>query len=230
MVRSQLLMDYVKGNVNTENVLYRLKLILTDLNHDSIINWIDGELGGYKNPNDIPEYRILDADVIGDFYEREFGSRSYRLRTQSQVPLHLLEKDNNKDIIHEMQRMVIFDSIEALTSFKQTNQAYYQRFYPSSLCKEITVSSIVIRSMYGQLPAHKIIGILSNIKNTLLGILMELDEQLDTLDSLDIRPQLENASKKEKIIYNIEKLIYSDQSIKLGDGNEISKSSIGHKL
>lgn len=58
MARSQLLKDLVNGQETLENILLRLKVILSDLDNELIMNWIQGELQGFDTKEDIPTYRI----------------------------------------------------------------------------------------------------------------------------------------------------------------------------
>lgn len=44
MARSQLLKDIVNGKENMESILLRLKVILSDLDSQPIIEWVNGEL------------------------------------------------------------------------------------------------------------------------------------------------------------------------------------------
>ncbi|WP_269800869.1 AbiTii domain-containing protein [Bacillus sp. SN10] len=49
MARSQLLKDVVSGQASLENILLRLKVILSDLDNDLTMSWIQGELHGYDS-------------------------------------------------------------------------------------------------------------------------------------------------------------------------------------
>jgi hypothetical protein len=65
MSRSQLLKDVVNGNVSIETILLRLKVILSDLNNETIENWVNGELKGFNGAKDVPSYRILKGTAFG---------------------------------------------------------------------------------------------------------------------------------------------------------------------
>ena len=57
-----------------------------------------------------------------------------------------------------------------------------------------------------------------------MSILKELEKQYGNLDDYYI--DFENDSKEKKVVNNITNIIF-DKSIKIGDGNDISKSIVG---
>jgi len=56
------LKEIVNGSVSLETILMRLKVILSDLENDTIMSWVRGELEGYSD-RPLPSYRIFDGQV-----------------------------------------------------------------------------------------------------------------------------------------------------------------------
>ena len=108
MARSQLLKDIVSGKENMESILLRLKVILSDLDSQPIIEWVNGELEGYKGKTDIlPEYRVLKGTPIGTYivnYNAKY--------TNAQVPLTLLIKDN--EVYDNVITLHVIESFSAI--------------------------------------------------------------------------------------------------------------------
>lgn len=52
MARSNLLKDVISNSISLETILLRLKVILIDLEDNSILEWIDGENKGLLPEND----------------------------------------------------------------------------------------------------------------------------------------------------------------------------------
>ncbi|MDM5279183.1 hypothetical protein QUF95_17425 [Paenibacillus silvae] len=221
MARSNLLKDLVNGSVNIENILLRLKVILSDLDNEAIMKWVNGELQGYKNIEDVPEYRIFKGNPTGTFVV------NYQVQyTNAAVPIHsLLDSDE----IDKLVTIKISDSIAVIqTILNGENRDNYGRVISTSYCHAISVERLQIASMKIRLPANQLDGVVSFVKSKLVEVIMELEKQFANLDDLDIKTQIEDdKQKKEKVIYNIGKIIY-EGSIEIGDKNKIGKSRFGH--
>ncbi|MCT1391936.1 hypothetical protein M4D76_27195 [Peribacillus frigoritolerans] len=221
MARSQLLKDVVTGKESIESILLRLKVILSDLDNEPIINWVNGELRGYKEEDDVPRYRILKGTPMGTY----IVNQGYQY-SNAPVPLmHLLSEDFFENII----TLSVRDSIATIQNvLNGENRENYSNIIPTEMCHGMSTDELQIVSMRISFSSNKLDRIVSNVKSRLVDIVMELEKQFDNLDDLDIKDQVEeSSSKKEQVIYNIEQIIY-EGSIKVGDKNKISKSILGH--
>jgi len=221
MARSNLLKDLVSGSTSIENILLRLKVILSDLEDESIMNWIDGELQGYKENKDVPNYRILKGNPTGTFIINYLTKY-----TNASVPLeHLLKKEE----IDKLITLNITDSVAVIqTLLKSENRENYAKVIPTSFCHVISTEEIQIVAMKIAFYSNQLDGIVSFVKSKLVEVIMELEKQFENLDDLDIKSQVDtDEKKKEQVIYNIEQIIY-EGSIEIGDKNKITKSRLGH--
>lgn len=221
MARSELLKDLVTGQKTLENILLRLKVILSDLDNEVIMNWIQGELQGYDLKGDIPAYRIVKGEPMGTFFVNY--STKY---TNSQVPLEALIPQERID---QLITIHVKDSINTLQGvIDKGNNVNYGKVVPTALCHSISTEELQIGSMSVKCPSNIISKIVANVKAKLVDVILELEKQYDNLDDLDIKSQVEeDTSKKEHVILNIEQIIY-DESIKMGDKNKIKGSRLGH--
>ena len=55
--------DIIENKIDTISILRKAKLIATKLNLVDFKQWIDHELNGYENYDDIPEYRNIIGEV-----------------------------------------------------------------------------------------------------------------------------------------------------------------------
>lgn len=221
MARSELLKDLVAGQKTLENILLRLKVILSDLDNEVIMNWIQGELQGYDAKEDMPAYRIIKGQPMGTFIVN--CSTQY---TNSQVPLELLIPQEQID---QLITIHVKDSINTLQEvIDKGNDADYGKVVPTAFCHAISTEGLQIGSMRIKCPSNIISKIVANVKTKLVDVILELEKQYDNLDEMDIKSQVdEDTSKKEQVILSIEQIIF-DESIKLGDKNKISRSGIGN--
>lgn len=221
MARSQLLKDTVNGQESLENILLRLKVILSDLDNQLIIQWIEGELQGYEYGVELPKYRMLSGVPLGTYI---LNGRVQLSNTS--VPLHhLLPKEEMKEFLS----VPILDSVKALEEILSSEEKEsYGSVVPASLCHQMSNPDLQILAMKIKCPSNLISKVVSNVKSKLVEVIMELEKQYENLDELDIKSQVEmDKEKKEQVIFNIENIIF-DESIKMGDKNKITGSRFGH--
>jgi hypothetical protein len=220
MARSQLLKDAVSGKENIENILLRLKVILSDLDNKNIMNWVNGELEGYKDKESVPSYRILKGSIIGTYLVN--FSVKY---TDAPVPLDFLIP---KEEVEELRTIKITDGIATIQNILQgENRESYGVVIPTAYCYAISKDNLQIAGMRVKVGSNQLNGIVSRVKSKLVEVIMELEKEFENLDELDIRSQMEENESVKQVIYNIENIIY-DESIKVGDKNKMDRSRIGH--
>lgn len=222
MGRSQLLKDLVGGKTSIESILMRLKIIMSDLDNEVIMDWINGELGGYSDNSELPNYRVFKGVPTGTFLVNQ--SVKY---TNSLVPLESLIHQDEVDKVTTLHFSDGIASIESMLSGE--NRENYAKQIPTAYCHRISNIDLQIAGMNVKVPSNRIEEIVSQVKLKLTEIILELEKKFDNLDELDIRPQLNDDEKKNQVIYNIEKIIYGD-SIEVGDRNKIQKSKLGKFL
>ncbi|GIO57983.1 AbiTii domain-containing protein [Paenibacillus cineris] len=226
MGRSQLLKDLVSGKESIENVLLRLKVILTDLDNQQIMVWVNGELQGYPNVDDLPDYRILHGTAYGTFLV------NYRYQyTNTPVPIDSLLSE---ELVDEILTVPCTDNIKTIENqYTEVKDNYtYGRIVPTSFCHSISKGELQIASMTVKIAPNLLSEIVATVKSKLVEIVMELEKEYENLDDLDIKTQVESDdSKTQQVVYNIEKIIYGDSvSVEMGDKNKISKSKLGGLL
>lgn len=222
MARSQLLKDIVNGKENMESILLRLKVILSDLDSQPIIEWVNGELEGYKGKTDIlPEYRVLKGTPIGTYivnYNAKY--------TNAQVPLTLLIKDN--EVYDNVITLHVIESFSAIQNMlNKENRENISKMIDTGFCHAISTEELQITGMNVRFGSNQFDDIVSKVKSKLIDIVMELEKQFINLDELDIGKQVnEDTTKRDEVVVNIQNIIY-DESVKIGDKNKISKSRLG---
>lgn len=221
MARSQLLKDLVSGKESLENILLRLKVILSDLDNEIIMDWINGELKGFDNNDNLPSYRKIKGSPVGTFIV------NYTIKyTEASVPLEALIPQEKIDML---TRVNVIDSINTLQEIVlREKNTHYGRVVPTALCHAISTEELQIAGMRIACPLNLVSKVIANAKSKLVDIIIELERQYDNLDEMDIKSQVEeDSSKKEQVVFNIEQIIF-DESIKLGDKNKVNKSRLGN--
>lgn len=225
MAKSKLLQDLVTDAATLESILLRLKVITRDLEDEKILEWIDGELKGYKDSMEIPEYRILKGIPNGSYVI------NYRTQyTNSLVPLETLI---SKEDIEQLVTLNYSDSINAIQSILgSSDKNNLRKPIPTDYCHAISKPNLQILLMNIIFSPNQIEQIVANVKSKLLDIIMILEETFENIDELDIFSQVEAKPKtKEQVVFNIQKVVYGDSTeVEIGDGNKIRGSKIGRFL
>lgn len=223
MARSQLLKDIVSGKESMESILLRLKVILSDLDSEPIIEWVNGELEGYKGKTDIlPEYRVLKGTPMGTYYV------NYNVKyTNAQVPLTLLIKDD--EVYNNVITLHVIESFSAIQNMLgKEDHGNITKTIDTGFCHTISTEELQLAGMHIRFGSNQFDDIVSKVKSKLIDIVMELEKQFINLDELDIGKQVnEDTTKRDEVVVNIQNIIY-DESVKIGDKNKISKSRFGH--
>ncbi|WP_409174424.1 hypothetical protein [Brevibacillus fortis] len=183
MARSQLLKDIVSGTVSLESVFLRLKVIMSDFENEHITNWVNGELQGYRESNEVPHYRAFKGTAIGTFIVNN------RVQyTNAPVPLESLL--DTKDV-EEIISLRVHDSIATVQSMLNgDNREKYGKVVPTSFCHSISTYELQIAGIVVKLSSTHLEGIVSAVKSKLVEVIMELEKQFNNLDSLDIKSQV----------------------------------------
>jgi AbiTii len=221
MARSQILKDLVSGDNNLESVLLRLKIILSDLENEEINNWIDSEIQGYENTEDVPSYRILQGRPIGTFI---LGSLFHGLKhTNAQIPLGHIPKDIKDDLL----TLHLTDGLLGIKSLLES-EGTIAKSVTTEFCHSISQEGLIVTGMEVVIGKNHIQGVIANIKNKLMNILLKIEKEFGNLDSLDTFAEETDTQALQSIEQYIINVIF-DESIKIGDNNKIKSSAIGHR-
>lgn len=222
MARSKLLTDLVNGSSSLETILLRLKVILTDLEDEKILDWIKGELEGYKE-TPVPSYRTLRGIPTGTFivnYQNQY--------TNARVPLG--STFLTEELIETIITLEYTDSINTIQNLLNSeNRNDLKKSIETELCHNISTQQLQILGMTIDYSSNQIDGIVSVVKSKLVDIIMELEKTFDNIDALDISSQIEeNPKVTDQIIYNIQSIVFGDSTeVEIGDGNKIKGSKFG---
>lgn len=217
--RSKVIVDLINNNIDVEQALEILDLLLEDLKDKKIKKWLNCELNGYSNDEDVPSYRIVNINLKGTYI---IGSAFHGMKgTNQPLPLkpeYIKEYSNIKikDGIYKIQQLAIAE--------KENEDHHLSLTMNVLLAQKISLVNGEIINAYIDLSLYAYTNIIGSIKSKLISIFKELEQKYGNLDDYYID------FKKDKIgqelINNIITII-NDNSTKIGDNNEISKSTVG---
>ena len=224
MAKSELIKELARGKIDTEIALKQLKLLLDVFPDESIMSWVDKELTGYKQGDELPLYRKAGGSLTGTFLN---------FRTHANNVGIPLKPDTPKEISDFCNFVEFKESIGTLKSLMESDKKGIVVTVPPDLYPLIMRYSAM--SMTALLGAHVNVSsaaiprIFSEVDNRVLDILMLLEKEFGNLDDLDI----DLSEKSEQEVENIQKqiivYIYNDNSISIGNDNQIEESVIASK-
>lgn len=162
----------IDSSVNLPTLLRKCKVLAARLGNDDFKRWIDNELSGYDNKDDLPEYRVLSVNSKGHF-SGAFGSG---LRN-ADIPLLCLPEDFRESLGHSY----LIQPIAAVSSLVENSTLgtlqepwnpdlvahFGQRIYEHMVCMQA----------WKVIPASALVAALDAVRTRVLNFVLEIEAQ-----------------------------------------------------
>ena len=197
---SKLLDDLVANDVSLSECLQRLLIIANKTKNKDLIEWCNEELTGYKNKENIPDYRKFKSMNL--LYSGINGR--YQITNQPLQPGFLC-----KETLETIEAVDIFDSIFEVEKRKDQKELIYRDF--TFLAGEVfnntkdslTGIGVQCASIKQVVPQQFYSDIFSAIKVRVINLLCYYEEKGVDVDTLDISIKKETEEEKNKMFANI---------------------------
>ncbi len=223
MAKSKIIKDLANSAVDIQTVLKRTKVLLQELEDETILEWVKYEIEGYPNDVEVPEYRKIGGQLVGTYIK---GSMASHMQYKNvSLPLGKMPEDQKEKILYSN----LTQSIEALYDMAKSGEG---------ICKQLPADIFPLIATYNNDPYMYIVGaevklnmsqvlsIFPKVESKLLDILCYLEKQFGNLDELDIDKESKTEAELEEIVQHIYVLIYNDNSVSIGNNNRIKDSNI----
>jgi len=227
MAKSKIIKDLANSNVDTLTALKRTKVLLSELQDDELLTWVNNEIVGYSDNAPLPSYRQCSGMLNGSYFKGSFAAHM----TYSNVPLPLGKMPEDvKELLLKIEFRDGIDSLKELYKSSKSQKGDLVKpiaadFYPM-ISKYNNDPYMIITSANIIFSAESINNILSVIENKLLDILILLEKKFGLLDELDIDTSNLTTDQIEDIASQIRIIVFNDNSINIGDNNKIKDTSI----
>jgi hypothetical protein len=197
------------------NCLLKAKVLAYKIDNQNLKYWINCELNGYGNDDELPEYRKYFGTVIGTM------SNGHYLVSNATIPLmHLKEKASNLecffllDDIGSIEKMLIKTRGDVLT-----------KRLPPEFCliinDGIKANGYFVVDAGVQINKNVLYSVLNSVKSKLLDFLLELENQFDyKINYLEVK------KKNEKVNQIISNTIYGNNNVVLAGDKNIQNVNI----
>lgn len=213
MGKSKVILDLVQDNSRLSDILFRLKLLLSNFDDDEIMSWVNNEINGYSDDIKVPEYRhvrgIIKCDILVGY---QYYQNCYLPICYSDPKVLDIITMHCQESVSALETMMKKDEGEYASIIQSSVYPYLKQYVNGHIQNAELVFSV-----------HNFSDIYSSIKNKVLDILLLLEKNFGNLDSYDF--MIDDKTKKD-IIPIIIQIVYKDNSIKIGSNNKISNSNI----
>lgn len=219
MARSNIIKNFINSNMDINTALQNLLAILWCFKDEKLINWVNKELSGYNQGDELPEYRVVKGRFMASYL---VGPLEYSMR---EFGIKHLDKDMQENLltsciyssISTLEKTVNTVNKKEASMMKSVPPEWYS-FLQSNTNAHITNARV-------EIDMGVISDIISKVRTKILDTLLYLEEEFGNLDDLDIDISTKGNKELTDIIEHIQINLY-DNSITIGNNNKINKSDI----
>jgi hypothetical protein len=223
-ILTDIIEQLIDSNNSITDSLLKIKVLASRLKNKTLYDWVNNELSGYENNDEVPEYRVSGCLLVGNIMNGNWHLRNQILATiglpdfirkhidkltlnQAISVLERILEENNNPLAYAVPAEIL----GYLTENYQNMGNYYATVY--SARKQIDLSAV----------QH----IISEVRNKALDLLLKLEEEFGM--EIDLQELVKKKTQANEIINNTMK----QTIINKGDGNVINtgnESSISNKV
>lgn len=231
MPKSKIIKELANGAVDTLTALKRTKVLLSEFNNDELNDWVNYEIMGYPDKVEIPSYRTVRGNLMGYYFK---GSMlSHMTWNHVSIPLGKMP-DNLKETLLTVYFREGVDALKQLADKAASSDIKMGKLVDADFFPVIARYNgdpyMMITSATVEIGNQCVHNVFSAIENRLLDILILLENEFGILDELDIDLTKKSDYEKEKIIKQIQVIVFNDNSVNIGDGNKIKDSNIASRI
>ena len=161
----------INSEIDISTVLRKCKVLAVRLGNENFKNWVDQELNGYNNIDNLPDYRILSVDSKG-----YFSGGSHRVNNAN-IPLIFIPEQFRELLSNAYCVQPISEYESLLKSSKSEN---FQEPWPSELVvaygNRIYQNKTCI-SAWKVIPYGSIVSLVDSVRNRVLNFVLEIESE-----------------------------------------------------
>ncbi len=156
--------------------LLKTKVLLHKIGHKELVDWVNNELNGYPDEDNLPEYRILRARVLANITNMAYQANSHP------IPIGHLPENIKK--MYNTARMD--QSLAVLEKLVHKNEGHLQAPIPmemNGLLSKGLASGFLVQSAWCDIGIASVEQIFIQVRSRLLDFVLGLKDQLGNIDS-----------------------------------------------
>jgi AbiTii len=203
-------------NPNLTNALIKTKVLLHRLGQKDLIGWVNSELNGYKDDDDLPPYRILPAQVLVNA-----SNMAYQV-TSHPIPLAHLDKKRRESLETAKFQQSIGVPEELADSHGSSIQSPIPMEWIPTLNKGLA-NNFQIQTAWCEIGKTSLTQALVEVRSRLLDFMLELSKEFggEMTDE-----ELKNKSQSVDSASMFNSAMFGDNTtIVVGDANRVQIST-----
>lgn len=156
--------------------LIKTKVLLHRIGHKELVSWVNKELNGYEDADDLPDYRVVGAQVLVSA-----SNGAYQVNSHP-VPLGHLEKNYR----NKLENGIMPQSLAVIEQFAASEDANLQSPIPmeaNGLLGKGLANGYKIQRAWCQIPITSVANILMQVRSRLLDFVLELSSEFADANS-----------------------------------------------
>ncbi|CAH0991006.1 hypothetical protein SIN8267_01107 [Sinobacterium norvegicum] len=158
------------------DALIKTKVLLHKIGQKDLVSWVNKELNGYKDDDDLPDYRIVGAQVLVSATNGAYEVRSHP------VPLGHLDVDYR----NKLERGIMPQSLSVIEELTANREGSLQSNIPmemNGLLSEGLANGYIVQRAWCEVPMASASNILMQVRSRLLDFILELSEEFSSANT-----------------------------------------------
>jgi AbiTii len=158
-------------NGSLNQALLKTKVLLHKLDQQELTSWVNNELNGYGKEKEVPQYRVVNAQVFGNL------TNGYWQHSNTLLPIHHLS-DRVREYLEKEKLRHALSVLEQFAN-KQVGKLVHNipPEYNGSLGNSLS-SGYWVENAWGQIEFSQVVQVLTEIRSRLLDFILELQSKL----------------------------------------------------
>lgn len=228
MTRSQIIKDLANSKCDLSTALKRTKVLIKLLGDEKILKWINCEIEGYKDDDEIPEYRKFLGDFVGTYIVGTMGQ--HVKYSNVSIPLGKMPEEQRNMLLTASVKQ----GISTLEQMLKDSSTRFAKNVPADIYRAIEkfVNNPLFSIASGDVIYDKmqIMDIIPHVENTLLDMLLLLEKEFGNLDELDIDVDSKDEEQLESIHNSLCVMVFNDNSVMIGNDNKFRDTTVAANI
>lgn len=196
------------------DILRRCLVLAHQLKNETFKVWIEKELNGYPDGEEVPDYRTGGGVAIGHFS----GPLGSGVRNQP-LPAHILHENHQHfaNIVRLAQPIVAYDGVDKAQTYQLPWPADLTAVYQSKF-----IQGYALASAWMPVPGSMMAGVVDTVKTRVLKFALEIQDQLEEKAEAKTITEALPQSVVDRILY----VTILGGNVSIGDGGIINANNI----
>ncbi len=161
----------INSEIDISTVLRKCKVLAVRLGNENFKNWVDQELNGYNNIDNLPDYRILSVYSKGDF------SGASRIVKNVDIPLLCIPEQ----LRETFSKSYCAEPISAYESILKSSKGgnFYEQWEPDflALYGNNIIQDMSCMTARKVIPYSSMVSLVNSVRNRVLNFVLEIESE-----------------------------------------------------